>query len=105
MVAGILLLYQHAKADGDGYCSLGGGIDEEDDCDEDDGEIIGIILVATFGGIATLAMFFPGLAKLIKYHRRIRNLEPIVKKPISNSPRVSFFYGVGPKHISAGFRF
>ena len=88
--------------DGNGYCPLGGDgdIDTTNDCTEDDGEIIGMILVASLGGMATVAMFTPGIIKLAKYNKRVRRLEPIV-----NRQEVSFFYRISPRYFATGFRF
>ena len=122
---GVLKLYAHGKADGGGFCnhrdsyevttSSYGDDDyyyddyytetvyDEPTCEGDEGEVAGIVLISTFGGVGFLATLIPGIVKIAKYSKRTRRLEPLVAT--NPSSPVSFSLDVGPQSLNAGFRF
>ncbi len=105
---GTMFLYRHGKRDGGGFCTW----DEEDSyydeysyynetnrgCEGDDGEIIGIIIISTFGSMAVIATLIPGIVKVAKYNKRMRRLSPLVPKAATGP---QFSWGVGPGSLSA----
>ena len=103
-IMGSMLLYRHGVNDGGGFCSWSDnsryydGYYYNDYCDEDDGEIIGIIMISTFGSIAVIATLIPGIVKTARYNKRMRRIEPLV--PMS-TVKPQFSWGVGPGSVSA----
>jgi len=105
-VFGSVSLYLHAKEDGYGYCNELHYPDEQNFCDrEDTGEIVGIVLISSFGGIATTAVFVPGIVNIARYNKRVRRLSPLVRRSRAGLPRVSFAYTLTPRSLLLGFRF
>jgi hypothetical protein len=100
---GCLSLYYAAKKDGGGYCNDPPDENGFDTCDEDAGELVGIILISSLGGITTLAVFIPGISKYAKYNKRLRRLKPLL--PPEAPPPLSFTFNIDSKYIKVGFRF
>jgi hypothetical protein len=97
-VMGSMLLYSHGKEDGGGFCSKTADSDPLNDCEGDRGELSGIIIISSLGGIATIAVFTPGIIKFAKYNKRARRIKPLVPAPVTQ-PQLSF--GFGPHSFSA----
>ncbi len=104
-VSGTLLLYLRGRDDNGGFCNHVTRDDGEyqRDCQGDRGELAGMIVISTFGGILTLAMLIPGALRSARYGRRLRRLEHLAGAP-GRTP-VSFTYAISPKEVSLGFHF
>lgn len=77
-VLGSMLLYNHGKEDGGGFCNNTWDDDPYNDCEGDNGELSGIIIISSLGSIATIATFTPGIVKAAKYNKRMRRIAPLV---------------------------
>jgi hypothetical protein len=125
-VIGVMGLYSHGKRDGGGFCNdVDSNADnrndtyysdenddyyryeddeyDHDDCDEDLGELLGIMLISALGGSATIAVLIPGIVKMAKYSKRLNRLSPLVSQEASTA--VTFSYSLNPGYLAAGFRF
>ena len=97
-VVGTVQLYRHGEDNG-GFCNhvvydeIG---DEYDtDCEGDRGELSGMVLLSTIGGLATLGVFIPGMTRVARYTRRINRLTPLVVRADTQRHPVTFDYAVG----------
>ncbi|MBN2343478.1 MAG: hypothetical protein JXX29_04760 [Deltaproteobacteria bacterium] len=106
---GVVGLYRAGARDEGGFCNHE-YYDEfteqyETDCKGDYGEVTGIILISTVGGLTAAALFLPGLIKILKYNKRIRRLEPLVAAPTAAQQPSRFTFGMGPRSLSLSMQF
>ena len=103
---GTYLLYRHARDDGGGFCThitRDSDNDYQRTCEGDRGELAGIIIVSTAGGILTLAMLISGVVKISRSSRRLRRLSFFGARP---DPRPGIFsFTLSEREVSLGFSF
>jgi hypothetical protein len=108
-IAGTVQLYRHALRDGGGFCNHVYYDDVEDeydtDCEGDRGEVSGMILISTIGGLATLGVLIPGLARISRYNRRLRRIQHLTARADTKASNIRFTYALNPRDVSIGFKF
>ena len=103
---GTTLLYRHGREDNGGFCTV---IARESDgdyrrtCEGDRGELAGIILVSSVGGILTLAMLVSGVIKLSRSSRRLRRLSLDGAEPELRP--LEFRFAMSEREVALGFAF
>ena len=103
---GTYLLYRNGRDDGGGFCTH---ITRDSDgdyrrtCKGDRGELAGIIIVSTAGGILTLAMLISGVVRISRSSRRLRRLS--LNDEESALRPVQFRLALSEREVSVGFSF
>ncbi len=103
---GTVLIYRKGLNDDGGFCTVMARERDDDyrrTCEGDRGEIAGIILVSSFGGILTLAMLVSGVVKLGRSSRGLRRLA-LTDSQSDLSP-LRFRFAVSEREVSFGFSF
>ncbi len=101
-------IYRHGLDDG-GFCNHV-TYDEWDDeygtdCEGDRGEVAGIVLLSTIGGIAGLAVLIPGIVMIAKSGTRLRHIRNLGSTSDGETPRARFAFTASSKAVAIGFRF
>ena len=102
---GTFLLYRHGREDGGGFCTVMTRDSDGDyrrTCEGDRGEVSGIVIVSTVGGILTLAMLVSGVVKLSRSSRQLRRLS---LDDAAERRRVKFNFALSEREVSLGFSF